>query len=302
MMEDGYLRIGEFSQRVGVTPERLRAWEKRYDLLSPDRSSGGFRLYSDADVARVERMLAHLEDGASAAEAARLARETPVVTAPRVAEPMWLDVEVARLRARLDAFDDAGAHAVLDELLTRFALETVLRDVVLPYLRDVGERWTAGDVTVGQEHFASNLLRARLLSLAQGWGQGAGPRAVLAAPPGDHHDLGLIMCGLSLWRQGLRIVFLGADTPIATLTTTARTVAPALVLLSTAKPTVLEEIGDAIRELSAEVPVYLGGGGASADLASELGAGFVDGDPVTVAGELAARVAAGGDGARRAAP
>jgi DNA-binding transcriptional MerR regulator len=286
-MSVGYLRIGEFSHRVGVTPERLRAWEKRYDLMTPDRTSGGFRLYSDADVARVERMLAHLERGASAAEAARLARQAPAVAEPSAVGPVRLDGEVARLRASLEAFDGAGAHAVLDELLTTFALETVLRDVVLPYLRDVGDRWQSGDVTVGQEHFASNLLRARLLSLAQGWGQGVGPRAVLAAPPGDHHDLGLIMCGLSMWRQGLRVIFLGADSPIDTLITTVRTIRPALVLLSAVDPAALDAVGDSLRELSVHVPLYLGAGGASRQLADDLGATYVEGDPVSVGIELA---------------
>jgi DNA-binding transcriptional MerR regulator len=175
-MNGGYLRIGEFSQRVGVSPERLRAWERRYGLLAPDRSQGGFRLYSDADVARVQRMLAHLERGASAAEAARLAWSAPTaVEAPTAAAgPLALDREVDRLRERLETFDDAGTHAVLDELLATCALETVLRDVILPYLMDLGERWRTGEVSVGQEHFASNLLRARLLSLARGWGQALG--------------------------------------------------------------------------------------------------------------------------------
>jgi DNA-binding transcriptional MerR regulator/methylmalonyl-CoA mutase cobalamin-binding subunit len=299
-MDAGYLRIGEFSQRVGVSPERLRAWEKRYGLLAPERSSGGFRLYSDADVARVERMLSHLEGGASAAEAARLAWEAPVVAEPRVGGPVRLDEEVARLRARLDAFDDAGAHAVLDELLATFALETVLRDVVLPYLRDVGVRWRSGDVTIGQEHFASNLLRARLLSLAQGWGQGAGPRVVLAAPPGEQHDLGLIVCGLALSRQGLRVVFVGADSPIDTLITTVHTVRPAMVLLTAMNPAAFDAVRDALRALGAEVPLYLGAAGASPQLADDLGATYVDGDPVSVAFELASQAAARQKGASSA--
>jgi DNA-binding transcriptional MerR regulator len=287
-MDGGYLRIGEFSHRVGVSPERLRAWEKRYGLLEPARSDGGFRLYSDADVARVQRMLAHLQRGASAAEAARLAWEASTAApAPPVSGSLPLDREVNRMRQRLEAFDDAGAHAVLDELLATFALETVLRDVILPYLVDLGERWRSGVVSVGQEHYASNLLRARLLSLARGWGQGAGPRVVLAAPPGEQHDLGLIVCGLVLSRQGQRAVFLGADCPIDTLITTVRTVRPALVLLSAVDPSAFDAVRDVLRELSAQVPLYLGAAGASPQLADDLGATYVDGDPVTVAIKLA---------------
>jgi MerR family transcriptional regulator, light-induced transcriptional regulator len=288
-MSAGYLRIGEFSQRVGVSAERLRAWEQRYGLLTPERSPGGFRLYTDDDLARVQRMLAHLERGASAAQAARLARETPapVVSPPGSGHIGGLDDWTTRLRASLEDFDDTGAHAVLDELLATFSFETAMRDVVLPSLVELGRRWESGDVTVGQEHFASNLLRARLLSLSQGWGRGAGPRAVLATPPGELHDLGLVVCGLALARQGLRVVFLGADCPIDTLVTTVRTVRPALVLLAALDATRFRAADGPLGKLAAATPVYLAGAGASVQLAEELGATFVADDPVSAAERLA---------------
>ena len=74
-MNEGHLRIGELSRRVGVSPELLRAWEFRYGLLQPTRSPGGFRLYSDADEERIRRMRDYQDQGLSAAEAARLALE-----------------------------------------------------------------------------------------------------------------------------------------------------------------------------------------------------------------------------------
>src|SRR4051812_19008002 len=73
--DPGQLRIGEFARRVGVPPELLRAWESRYRLLRPIRSPGGFRLYTEADAARVARMRHGLDQGLSAAEAARAALE-----------------------------------------------------------------------------------------------------------------------------------------------------------------------------------------------------------------------------------
>ena len=81
MDDSAHLRIGALSGRVGVSPELLRAWERRYGLLQPSRSAGGFRLYSGADEARVQSMQRYLEAGLSAAEAARLA----VAGADRVA-------------------------------------------------------------------------------------------------------------------------------------------------------------------------------------------------------------------------
>ena len=110
-----------------------------------------------------------------------------------------------------------GAEAVLDRVLGRYTLETVLVSVVLPYLRDLGERWARGEASVVQEHFASNLLRGRLFALARGWERGTGPAALLACAPGEQHDLPLIMFGLALRAQGWRVIFLGADTPLASI-------------------------------------------------------------------------------------
>ena len=78
-----------------------------------------------------------------------------------------------------------------------------------------------GDATVAQEHFASNLIRGRLLGIGRGWDSGEGPRAVLACAPGEQHDLGLIAFGLTLNRRGWRITYLGPDTPVDSLVDTA---------------------------------------------------------------------------------
>ncbi len=105
----------------------------------------------------------------------------------------------------LDEFDEPAAHAVLDRLLSTLTVETVLRDVVLPYLRELGERWERGEVSVAQEHFASNVIRGRLASLGRGWGHGHGPRAILACVPGELHDIALLAFGIVLNRNGWRI-------------------------------------------------------------------------------------------------
>src|SRR4029077_9976320 len=99
---------------------------------------------------------------------------------------------------------EAGAHAALDRLLSAFTLETVLRDAVLPYLHELGERWERGEASIAQEHFASVLVRGRLLGLARGWGGGGARLALLACLPREKHDLGLICFGLAPRGQGGR--------------------------------------------------------------------------------------------------
>ena len=276
----GALRIGEFSRRVGVSPELLRAWERRYELLHPIRTEGGFRLYTDDDAERVERMKRALGEGFSAAEAARraLAQERSVECA--------LDGAAERLVTAAHAYDEATVHAILDEAFSGFSLETVLRDLVLPVLREIGAEWERGELEVGQEHFASNLGRARLLALARLWGRGGGPLAILACVPGERHDMGLIAFGLVLRSHGWRILFLGADTPLATLRRAVETTDPRLVVVASMDSALLEAQSTELRRLGRSAPLVLSGAGASEKLCTRLRIDRLDGDLVAAAGDV----------------
>jgi MerR family transcriptional regulator, light-induced transcriptional regulator len=280
---NGYLRIGELAKRTGTSPELLRAWEQRYGLLRPSRSSGGFRLYSDDDTARILRTKQLMANGLSAAEAARQAITDGIAT--EGATPVVEGLADA-LRDALDRFDEDGANRALDRLIAAVSLETVMREVLLPYLRVLGDRWARGDVSVAQEHFASALLRGRLLGLARGWGAGSGPTLVLACPPGEQHDLGLIMFGIAASRRGRRITYLGQNTPFSTIEAAIEAVGTELVVFALAEGTSLGPHARAIRALAKRVPVAVGGAGIAADEARKLGVRYLEGDPVEAARAL----------------
>jgi MerR family transcriptional regulator, light-induced transcriptional regulator len=282
------LRIGELSRRHGVSDHVLRAWESRYGLLRPVRSSGGFRLYSEADALRVRRMQAHLARGLSAAEAARtvLGEDEQAGSAGADADPGDLPTaaELAgALRQALDAFDEPAAQSVLDRLLSDFSVTTVLRAVVLPYLTELGERWQRGTASVAQEHFASNVVRGRLAGLARGWGSGRGPRALLACPPGEQHDLALMAFGIVLNRNGWRIDYLGADTPVAELARTVEATRPDLVVVAVTLAEHLDTLTHPLAALARRAPLLLAGSGATARVADAVGARLLTRDPVTEA-------------------
>lgn len=288
-MEAGgaYLRIGELGRRVGVRPELLRAWESRYGLLSPSRSAGGFRLYSEDDERRVRAMQEHLRRGLSAAEAARLVLAGGSTAAPDRASPR-LEEGARMLREALDGFDEDGANRALDGLLGGFSLETVLGEVVLPYLHDLGERWSRGEASVAQEHFASNLIRGRLLGLARGWGQGLGPRALLACVPGELHDLALIAFGLTLRSRGWRVTYLGPDTPLDTLSGAAEELDPDLVVVSGSTAEAFDDAVAGLRKLARTRRVALGGQGATARHVEATGADLLQGDAIAEAERVGA--------------
>jgi DNA-binding transcriptional MerR regulator len=258
---EGTLRIGELSRRTGVSPELLRAWEQRYGLLQPGRSSGGYRLYSSADELRVRRMTQLLAMGLSAAEAARQAitTEQPPAHAEPAASKPFLEHIGGQLQTALHTFDGTSAHATLDRLLASVSLEGALAEVIIPYLHDLGERWATGRASVAQEHFASNLIRGRLLGLAGDWGAGDGPHALLACPPGEAHDLGLIMFGIVLANRGWQVTFLGADTPFDTLRDSIRAIRPSVLVLATVQSDHIRTHAKEIESAAAQVPTALAG-------------------------------------------
>ena len=283
----GYFRIGQLAKRTGVSPELLRAWEQRYGLLEPTRTAGGFRLYSAADQARVQRMQSLVSGGLAAAQAARLILSDGE-PAPRTvsASATILDEESANLTASLDRLDEQAANTALDGLFSAYTVEMVLQDVVLPYLHRLGERWEAGEISVAQEHFASNLLRGRLMGLAQGWGQGHGPGAVLACLPGEHHELGLLVFGVALRRRGWRITYLGTDSPIGAVADTARSVLPAVVVLLGVHPDNFLDHAREIKKLAKQVQVMIAGSGATPEVARHTRTHLLDQDPVSAAGSI----------------
>jgi MerR family transcriptional regulator, light-induced transcriptional regulator len=287
MTDDGALRIGELSKRTGVSPELLRAWERRYGLLRPTRSAGGLRLYGDADLERVRLMQRHLAEGLAAAEAAAAASRAPVGEAATVPALSWASLG-EELTDALDGFDEPRAQAILDQLLAVTTLQTLLSEVVLPYLRDLGERWARGEASIAQEHFATALLRGRMLGIGRGWGVGIGPAAVLAGLPGEHHDLGLIAFGLALRAHGWRIVYLGSDTPIETVEDACRRLEPSLVVLSAVTRERMEAVLEPLRGVAARWRLALGGAGAASGVAKLDGALLLTGDPIAEAARVAA--------------
>jgi MerR family transcriptional regulator, light-induced transcriptional regulator len=289
MEEGARFRIGELSYRVGVSPDVLRAWEKRYRLLRPSRSKGGYRLYTKRDEWRVRLMQQQLWSGLSAAQAAQQVaqieresnlRDESIETPSELAE---------QLASSLEAFDEDRAHDLLDRLFGLHGLERAIRDALMPYLSQLGERWARRQVSVAQEHFASRLIEGRLLALARGWNKGPGRRAVLACPPGEQHTLPLVSFGLILRSRGWRNIYLGAETPPSTVLMAADTVAADVVVMSAVSADRFAPIARDLTALAHRRPLVLAGAGATSELGAELDVECRQDDPATAAEALSRR-------------
>jgi DNA-binding transcriptional MerR regulator len=291
--DDSRWRIKEFAMLVGVGEATLRAWERRYGLLSPERTEGGFRLYSRADEQRIRSMQAHMARGLAPAQAAAVALSEALAGPDAPTDPAAM---VTALIDAAEAFDATRFDILLDAAFALGRLPAI-RDVILPVLVEIGTRWELMQLSVGHEHFASHLIERRLLGLAQGWESGRGPLALLACPAGERHTLGLVCFGLLLADHGWRIAYLGADTPIGQIASVGASMTPDAVILCARDARHLTDNAAEIRDLAACRHTIVAGNGASADLARRLGVHLAEGDPVVTALRLAERPASSGSDA-----
>jgi methanogenic corrinoid protein MtbC1 len=230
--------------QTGILPVTLRAWERRYHLVAPQRTAGNYRLYSDRDIAVLRWVKRRLEDGLTVGRAAdefhrlRQAGRWPTALP---APPTSPTIETAdtpagygeRLYAALVRINEAGAGAVLSEAHARFDLSIVCLDIIQPCLYAVGEAWARGQIRIAVEHFASQYLRGRLVALLHTLPmRHSAPRIVAGCAPDEYHDIGSLMVALFLRREGYRVDFIGANAHLEDLSEYARAERPALICLS----------------------------------------------------------------------
>jgi methanogenic corrinoid protein MtbC1 len=279
-MENGgpRLNLKAVVQQTGLKPDTLRAWERRYGLPAPERSSGGHRLYSYRDIEIVKWLIARQQEGLSISRAVELweqlsaeARDplqaaTPIATP--VAPALWPlrgGETIAQLRQQWIgaclAYDEQQAERLLNLAFALFTPETVAIELLQRAVAEIGEGWYQGNVTVQQEHFCSSLAVRRLEALVM-----AAPaplrlgRILVACPPKEQHVIGLLLLTFLLRRRGWEVVYLGANVPLEQLETTVAAVQPQLIIMAAQllhTAAALKEVAGALKHLG--VPIAYGG-------------------------------------------
>lgn len=260
----GMYPIRTVALRTGVNPVTLRAWERRYGLVRPRRTASGHRLYSEADIEHIRRIMEMLRAGVAIGRVAQ-ALEQDVLTqageAP-VPESPWLAYS-QRMREAIRGFDGRRLEHIYNEALALYPVALVTARLVSPLLHELGEAWASGEASVAEEHFFAVFLRNKLgARFHHMQSQVSGPRIVCACLPGEAHEIGLLLFAIAAMSRNWGVVLLGADTPFAPLSQTIRRCeARALVLSGTARsdwPALASDFRDMAKTL--EVPVGVGGG------------------------------------------
>ncbi|MDQ3264360.1 MAG: MerR family transcriptional regulator [Myxococcota bacterium] len=279
-MSEAVYRIQVAAQLSGVSEPLIRAWERRYGVLNPKRTPGGYRTYSDADIEVLKRLKQLTEEGVAIAQAVqqlpsiKRAVRAGVRTPPRAPQPEELEAwhqAVLKAAARLD---QPAIQAVLEEASGKLSAEVFFDALLAPLLREVGDRWHAGTLTVAQEHLVSQAVRGRLNVLLASAPHRDERHVVCASPPDEDHELGLLGAALHFRHAGWQVTFLGARTPVEHLAQVVEALKPDLVAISVVNS---HRVRPYLEALGAALPrgtrTVLGGAGITPhrELAARLG-------------------------------
>lgn len=280
-----HFTIKAVAQATGLTVETLRAWERRYEVVRPTRDSSGRRTYSAADVARLRLLRSATELGHTISRLATLPDEdlAKLVANSGGHARQGASRGQAYVERALDAAEHSDPTGVEEVLTTAIALlppNEVIHSVIAPLVREIGDRWHRGEVTIAQEHMVTDIVRRLVISVARGYLRADnGPCLVLATLSGERHELGILMCSWLAATRRYRTHYLGADCPADEIARFALEVEARAVLISLVMPEnhvpVMEQLRELAGTLRGKCEVWIGGFAARQLAADEVPVGCV---------------------------
>lgn len=266
--------IRAVSKLTGLTADTLRAWERRYQAVTPQRDDRG-RLYTEGDVERLRLLNAAVEGGHAIGRLAALDDEdlrellvgSSPVTTRRSAGPVSVDGPQPShdaVMAAVRRLDYAAAQRELALLAAVFTPRELVHRIVLPLMNDVGEDWHAGKLSIAQEHMTSALLRNLMGGLIPLYGRtSTAGKLLLATPSGEHHEFGILMSAMLAVGGGLGVVYLGTDLPGNEIVAASQKTAPQAVILgfvgANGARSGLSDLLDVAERLPAQIELWVGG-------------------------------------------
>ncbi|BAJ63383.1 MULTISPECIES: MerR family transcriptional regulator [Anaerolinea] len=269
--------------QTGIRPVTLRAWERRHEVLNPQRADNHYRLYSERDVAILRWLKSRVDAGISISTAVAELRSMmaqglmPEVSpvSPQKAKPQPTHTKEEYIKFLYQAFlahDEIRSYETFKQAAEEYDLIPLFTEILVPVLTQIGEDWYLGKITIATEHFASNFLRGRLLDLFQTYPIRKNSSYVLiGCAPFEQHELGSLMLATLLRAHGYRVEYLGPDVPIDDLVDFASYEHPAMIILSASSSASAIELKNTQQKLAKlRRPPLFGYGGRGFDNHPEI--------------------------------
>jgi DNA-binding transcriptional MerR regulator len=263
-VSDRSFRIQAAAQISGVNEPLIRAWERRYRVLAPKRTAGGYRTYSEADIEVLKRLKELTESGVAIAQAAALLprirrelKDQKPLKAPAAPQLQRWQEEVLLGAQRLD---QGAVERVLDEAFRSVTPLAFFEELVAPLMREVGHRWQQGIVSVAEEHLISAVAREKLVTLLSRAPRRSRRHVLAACAAEEAHEFGVLGAALRFRHAGWKVTLLGARTPVEQLVRTLGALAPDVLAISLVQTTGAREYVQALASaLPSNTSVVLGG-------------------------------------------
>jgi MerR family transcriptional regulator, light-induced transcriptional regulator len=265
------------SRRTGLSPDVLRAWEKRYYAVSPTRTSTNRRLYSDIDVERLVLLRRAIIAGRTIGQIARLSdselhslvmddeanTDAPPLRSRESAGPTVAEPYFSACITAVRAFDARALKNALSHAAVGLNPPALFEKLLIPLIQTVGDLWRTGGLRVAHEHMASAIARTIVGNMMLSAATRFASRIVVATPAGQHHEFGALIAAAVAMLENWDVVYLGPDLPAEDIAAAARLTGAEAVALSIVYPaadvTLCEELYRLRDELSDQVVIIAGG-------------------------------------------
>ncbi|MDE0689565.1 MAG: MerR family transcriptional regulator [Candidatus Poribacteria bacterium] len=283
MTADHKYGIKTVAIQTGLTQFTIRAWEKRYDVVTPLRTETNRRLYSDADILRLTFLRLATEAGHSIGRVATLPidelleivgtegmiGQVPAIAKEVVSQETSLRLYIASCIAAVKQFEARSLESTLLGASTAFSQPVFLEKLIASLMREIGEQWRAGALRIAHEHLATAVVRTLLGNICQGFEMFTSmPNLVIATPRGQLHEIGALIAGITAAAEGWQVTYLGPNLPaeeiVGCAVQNAATAVGVSVIYPTDDPHLANELQKLRRGLQKHIPLFVGGAGAVA--------------------------------------
>lgn len=278
---NGRYYIQQVSDMTGLSKQVIRKWEERYSLVYPERLANGYRVYSEKDINLLLQVKVFSEQGMPVRQAVQLATKHNTVQIPPITEESFVRQEklndfVLRLLEKGNRCDEMEIMITLQQAYHQVGLAVFLKEIVIPFLKEVGNRWERREWDEYQESVSSLAVRDFLVQIRRNYQYRTDAPLVLAAClPNELHEVPLHILLLQFMLKGWRTFLIGASPAPGSITALIDKLNPKVVVLSATTTIPFEKDPDLLEKLETfanihpDIDFYLGGKGAIAHTASK---------------------------------
>lgn len=215
--------IRDLETYSGIKAHTIRIWEKRYHLFQPNRTESNIRFYSNDELIKILNVATLLHQGWKISRICQLSEPELNKLSERcqLAEVSTeYESKINGLITAILSFDETRFVTIIDQCLASLGFTELIKQVIYPFLKKVGLMWMTEELCPSQEHFGSNIIRQKILTAFDALPvpvQQSTPPYLLFLPEGEFHELGLLVCNYLLRAKQLSTIYLGANTPLASV-------------------------------------------------------------------------------------